>query len=469
MQTTRVTENQAVSIIQEENRKLTLREKVAVSLGGGIGTLHSQMIAMFLLFFYTDMMEISPAFVAGLFLVARIISAVLVPLFGIFIDKVSTPWGKYVPWFMILGVPTAILGWLTFSDFNLSPTGKLVYVSVTYLLYSIFAALQQAPGNAVGPAITKRVDDRISMGQIGFFFIMIGAIVVSVGAQPLYKALGGGNDTKGFSMLMGAIAIIGILASVFQVKSLKEKYVAKPKKEEKRPSLKEMFLAVFTNKAAVIIYVYVLAITLSKGIRDAIMIDYLKYYFHNENLMVIIGFISFVPTIIGTLLAAPITKRFGIKANILTSAIMSVVTSAAIMFVPASSTGVTLFLVLRAIDGFFMGLSTPAQTTMMPAAMDYTEWKTGMNVNGFMGSIQGVMTTMATAIAGSLTAGGLALVGYVPGVEQSSETIFGLKMLVGVIPAVVLLFTVSVAWFDLTEGKQVQIAKDLAERRKQNA
>ncbi|MEK4460596.1 MULTISPECIES: MFS transporter [Paenibacillus] len=468
MQATEV-KNQFDSILQEEDRKLTFREKVAASLGGGIGTLHSQMIAMFLLFFYTDVMEISPAFVAGLFLVARIISAVLVPLFGVFIDKVITPWGKYVPWLMLLGVPTAIFGWLIFTDFNLSPTGKIIYVSVTYLLYSIFSAAQQAPGNAVGPAITKRVDDRISMGQIGFFFIMIGAIVVSLGAQPLYKALGGGNDAKGFSMLMGAIAVIGILASVFQVKSLKERYIAEPKKEEKKHSLKEMFLATFTNKAAVIIYVYVLAITLSKGIRDAIMIDYLKYYFHNENLLVAMGFISLVPAIIGSMLAAPITKRIGIRANILTSVIMSVVTSAAIMFVPASSTGVTIFLVLRAIDGFFMGISTPPQSTMMPAAMDYTEWKTGMNVNGFMGSIQGVMTTIATAIAGSLTAGALALVGYVPGVEQSSETILGLKMLVGVIPAFVLLFAASVAWFDLTEEKQVQIAKDLAERRKQNA
>lgn len=469
MQATKVTQNQAVSIIQEEDRKLTFREKIAVGLGGGIGTLHSQMVAMFLLFFYTDVMKISPAYVAGLFLVARILSAVLVPLFGVFIDKVTTPWGKYVPWLMLLGVPTAILGWLNFTDFNLSPTGKLIYISVIYLLYSIFSAFQQAPGNAVGPAITKRVDDRISMGQIGYFFVMIGAIVVSVGAQPLYKALGGGNDGKGFSMLMGAIAIIGIVVSIFQVKSLKERYIAKPKKEEKKPSLKKMFLAVFTNKLVVIIYVYVLAITLSKGIRDAILIDYLKYYFHNENLMVVIGIISLVPSIIGTLLAGPITKRLGIKATMLSSVIMSVLSSAAIMFVPASSAGMAIFLVLRAIDVFTMGISTPAQTTMMPAAMDYTEWKTGMNVNGFMGSIQGVMKTIATAIAGALNAGALAWIGYVPGVEQSSETIFGLKMLVGVIPAIILLFTASVAWFDLTEEKQVQIAKDLAERRKQNA
>jgi Na+/melibiose symporter-like transporter len=85
-----------------------------------------------------------------------------------------------------------------------------------------------------------------------------------------------------------------------------------------------------------------------------------------------------------------------------------------------------------------------------------------------MGSLQGFMQTLAMALAGATAAGALAIIGYVPGVEQSSETIFGLKMLIGALPAFVLLFTASVAWVDITEEKQVQIAKDLAERRKQN-
>jgi sugar (glycoside-pentoside-hexuronide) transporter len=468
MQVTEVSNNQSVSLIQEEDRKLTFREKVAAKLSDGIGLIHFQMISMFLLFYYTDVMEISPAFVAGLFLVARIIDAAIVPMFGIFVDKVTTPWGKYVPWFMLLGVPTAIFGWLTFTDFNLSPTGKLIYVSVTYMIYSILVAIAAAPGNAVGPAITKRVDDRISMGQIGYYFVMLAGMFVAIGAQPLYKALGGGNDAKGFSMLMGGIAVVCILASIFQVKSLKERYIVKPKKEEKQPSLKEMFIAVFTNKSAVIIFIFILAINLANGIRSGVLIHYLKYYFHNESLMVMLGIVGLVPSIIGVVLSAPVTKRFGIKANILTCVIVNVMSSASFVFIPPSSTGVSIFIALNAISGFFMGLSTPAQATMMPAAMDYTEWKSKINVNGFMGSLQGFMQTLAMALAGATAAGALAIIGYVPGVEQSSETIFGLKMLIGALPAFVLLFTASVAWFDITEEKQVQIAKDLAERRKQN-
>ncbi|MEH7321087.1 glycoside-pentoside-hexuronide (GPH):cation symporter [Priestia megaterium] len=462
-------QHDTVSTIQEEDKKLTFREKVAAMIGGGIGTIHSQMIATFLLFFYTDMMEISPAFAAMLFLIARIIGAASVPLFGIFIDKVTTPWGKYVPWMMLLGVPTAIFGWLTFTDLNLSPTGKLIYVSATYLIYSILLAVQQVPFNAIGPTITKRVDDRISMGQIGYYLVMVGAVFVSIGAQPLYKVLGGGDDAQGLSLLMGAIAVIGILASIFQAKSLKERYITKVKKEERKLSLKKMLIAVFTNRAAVIIYLFIFVLTLSKGIRDGTTIYYLKYYFHNENLMVVMGIASLIPSIIGAMLSAPVTKRMGIKANLLTSIIVSVVCSAAIMFIPPSSIGMTAFVALKAIEGFFMGISMPAQSTMLPAAIDYTEWKSGMNVNGFMGSMQSFMKNLASAISVSLPSAALVWIGYVPGVEQSSETIFGLKMLVGVLPAFVLLFAVCVAYFNITEEMQIQIAKDLAERRKQNA
>ncbi|RKL65518.1 H+-glucitol symporter [Salipaludibacillus neizhouensis] len=449
----------------EQDRELTRREKIAAALGGMTGTIHTQMISMFILFFYTDVMEINPAYVAGLLLICRIIGASLIPAFGIVVDKVTTPWGKYVPWYVILGVPIAILGWLTFTDFNFGPTGTLVYATVTYLIYSILVSIRAAPFHAVGPAITKRVDDRVSLGQYTYFAVMMAAIVTTI-AQPAYKALGGGSDARGFSILMGLIGLFCIIASIFQVVTLKERYVVKPKKGDKRTPIKEMFKAVFTNKNAVVVYIYILAITLASGIRSAVMIHYFKYFFLNESLVVIFGVMSLIPTILGVMISGKLIKRFGIKRVILTCTAVNVTCTAAIMFIPATSGGVVTFFAALAIANLFMGFANPAQATMLPAAMDYTEWKTGININGFMGSFQGVMQSLAVAISGSVAAVSLSFIGYVPGAEQSSETIFGLKVLMGFLPAVIFLFTASVAWFDITEEKQNQIAKELAVRRK---
>ena len=104
---------------------------------------------------------------------------------------------------------------------------------------------------------------------------------------------------------------------------------------------------------------------------------------------------------------------------------------------------------------------------MLPAAMDYTEWKTGKNINGFMGSLQGFLQTFSTAISGSVAAASLSIIGYVSGAaQQSSTTILGIKILMSIVPAVIMLLTLVVIKFDLTEEKQAEITKELANAEK---
>lgn len=448
-------------------RNLKFREKLAVVLSNGTGTFHFQVIQMFLLFFYTDIVGISPAYVAGLFLFTRIFDACLSPMFGMFVDKVTTPLGKYKPWVVLTSALLGVFGWMTFTTFNFSPMGKLIYATVTYVLYSIMMAIGSGPLAALTPATTKKIDERISMGQIGFFTIMIGAIIAQIAVQPLYKALGGGNDARGFSMLMGVVAIFSVLIALWQGATIKERYIVEKKKDEKAPAFKDMLKAVMTNKTAMIVYSYVLGINLAQGIRSAVMIHYFKYFFHNEGLVVTVGLVSMVPTMIGVALSSKVTKWIGIKMNLMINVIVSIALSIAIIVIPPSQTGVIVYMVLIVIVGIFAGLSTPAQGTMMPAAIDYTEWKTGMNINAFMGSFQGFLQTFGTALSGAIAAGSLTLIGYVPGgAEQSMGTVNGLRIIISVLPAIATLLTAAILWFDLTESKQVQITKELAERRK---
>lgn len=448
----------AKKISQGEEGKLKFREKLATVITGATGTFHFQMMQMFLLFFYTDVMKISASYVAGLFLVVRIFDAIIAPVFGIVVDKVTTPWGKYKPWFAILGIPIAIFGWLTFTNFNLGSTGNLIYATITYIIYSIFGTIITVPGQAITAAVTKRIDERISMGQIGFLSIIIAAMIVSIGGQPLSKSLG-------FSKLMAIAAIVCILISIFQMITIKEKYIEVKKEDVKQPSFKEMVVAVFTNKTAVIVYITTLSMNLASGIRSAIMIYFFKYVFHNEGLMVVMGLVSVFPMILGVAFSGVITKRIGIKNSIIISIIVQIITGAAIILVPVSQTGVIIYIVLSVVSSIFAGISNPVMGTLLPAAMDYTEWKSGINVNAFMASLNGFVQTFATAISGAMAAGALSLIGYVPNAEQSSTAIFGLKILISIIPAAISVFQICIWWFDLTEEKQNQINKELAERR----
>lgn len=452
-------------IINDEDRRLNVLEKLALSTGGMFGTFYYMMVQMFLLFFYTDILKVDPMYIAGLFLVARIIDAFITPAFGIFVDKVTTPWGKYKPWIFITSTITAVFGFLTFTDFNLGATEKTVFVTITYFIFSIGASIAAAPTAAIGPVMTKRIDDRISIGVYGYVLVMIGAMTVSVGGLPIVNILGGGNQAKGFSLFMGIAGLIFMLVTIFQMFLLKERYL-NTNENKTKTSFKTLANSVIKNKTAVVFLIYVFGVNVSGGLRAAITIHYFKYYFHNEGLMVTLGIVGLVPTFIGAMLSPVFTKKLGIKNNLLINGFISIITLALTIFIPANESGVTAFIVLSVVGSLFSGLSQPAQGTMMPAAIDYAEWKMGINANGFMGSLQGFVQTFATALSGALAAAALSFIGYVPGVEQSDGTIFGLKVLMSIVPAIVTILTLVVWKFDLTEEKQKVIAHDLAERRK---
>lgn len=447
--------------------KLKFSEKLACGINNGSATFHVQVVSLFMLFFFTDIMKISAAYVAILFLVVRVLDAALTPFFGIMMDKVTTPWGKYKPWIIAIGALLGVFGWLAFTNFNLGATGNLVYATITYTLYSIFLSMSGAPANAITPVVTKRIEDRLSMGQIGYMTIMVGAMLGTALIQPLYKALGGGNDAKGFSLVMGAAAIISIGIAIWQKFTIKERYLVTPKKGEKGPSVIKMLAAVFSNKTALIVYTFAFAINLANGLRNGVQIFYMKYYFHNDMLVTVSALVAMVPMLLGVMLSSKLTKHIGIKTNLIVSAIVQVIAMAVVIILPPTVIGVAAYLILMGLIALASGLANPAQGTMLPGAIDYTEWKTKMNINGFMSSFQGFLQTLATAVSGAIAAGALAFIGYDnTAAVQSSGTLFGLRVVMSILPAIAMLLTLTVVKFDLTEEKQAQITKELAERRK---
>lgn len=150
----------------------------------------------------------------------------------------------------------------------------------------------------------------------------------------------------------------------------------------------------------------------------------------------------------------------------LAGVIVNLMTCPIFLFLSPDTTGLVMLIAVSVLTSLIGGFASPAQGVMMPAAIDYTEWKSGLNLNAFMSSFNGFIQTFATALSGAIAAGALTVIGYVPGVEQSDGTLFGLKVIIGVLPAVFGAFAICMIWFDLTEEKQSRISKELAERRR---
>ena len=81
------------------------RQRFGYGLGDFACNLIWQMISLYLLYFYTDVMKLNAASIAVMFIVCRIIDAVTDVLVGFAIDKTRTRWGKSRPWFLFGAVP----------------------------------------------------------------------------------------------------------------------------------------------------------------------------------------------------------------------------------------------------------------------------------------------------------------------------------------------------------------------------
>lgn len=92
-------------------------------------------VSSFAMLYFTDYVGVSSAAIGVIFLVARIWDAANDPMFGIIVDKVNNKQGKYKFWINIASIALPIITFLVFCVPDLSTTGKLVYISVTYILW----------------------------------------------------------------------------------------------------------------------------------------------------------------------------------------------------------------------------------------------------------------------------------------------------------------------------------------------
>ncbi len=444
--------------------RLSPIRRIIASSGGISSCIDMMMIQTFLLYYYTDVLKINAAFSGGLLLVARIAAAFAVPVFGIFIDRKTTPWGKYKPYYLMIGIPAAIFGFLTFTSFNLDQQGKYIYASITYFIYNLLISLGGIPKGAMGPSMTKSMEDRISMGFLGYIFSVIGSLLVVSAGPVLIKVFGNGREVKGFSLTMALFCFINILIAIIQWMFLEEKYIIQESKQGKY-QFQKLLSVVFHNKTSIIVLLITFSINLANGIRMAVTIHYLKYYFQRPELMAQFGLISMLSLFGGAFLSSKITKYLGIKKVLIISFLINILSFGLIYPLGANKSGVFLYLILSMINNFFNGLSTPAQSTLMPNVIDYCEWKTGMSAGAFMSALSSFVSTSATAFAGIFVGLVLSMTGYQPDIEQSHEALVGIRVMMSIAPAVACMLSLIVIGLKDTEKEHERIVQELMTKR----
>ena len=220
--------------------------KLKASLGYAIGDLGINLYFIstltYLLYFYTDVLGISAAAAAGVFLVARLVDAVTDPLMGAIAERTRTRWGRLRPYLLFGAIPLGVITVATFTVPDLDESGKVIWAYATYTLFGILYTVVTIPYSALTASLTDDYQERTKLSTFRMAFAFTGAVIVSVGVAELVQ--GFASPADGYAAVMTAFALVATLLLLITFFNTRE--VIQPPVDEKL-SLNDSFRAVFYN------------------------------------------------------------------------------------------------------------------------------------------------------------------------------------------------------------------------------
>ena len=139
--------------------KVTLKEKISYALVN-LGNIPIQTIlGSYLLIFYTNIVGLSPASCATLFLIARVLDGLNDPFVGFAIDHIpTTKHGHFRPTLVVGSILCALNFLLLWFGPLMATSGKLAIAYVSYLLIGVLFPVMDISLNSMLPVMTTDMD-----------------------------------------------------------------------------------------------------------------------------------------------------------------------------------------------------------------------------------------------------------------------------------------------------------------------
>lgn len=414
--------------------------------------------SLFLLFYYTDVLGLSPATGGWIFAVALIWDAGFDPLMGYLANRTRTRWGRYRPYLLFGAVPLAAAWALMFLPTGLDGTALVVFATVTHILFRTLFAAVNMPFLALSAVLT---DDSGERGVLAGIRMVAGAgagLFSALVTLKLVAVFGGGQP--GFlatAIVFGAVAV-AILLTVFAL----TREAAAPS-DEVRPSLRDMLRMLARNRAFWIVSAAMLLGSVGNTFFQKTLPYYFKYLMGREDLIgpalgILAGSVMLsIP--LWTWLAKRRSKRIAWIAG----AGAGTLGAGLLWLAPATPVAVLPILVLI---GAGAGAGYLGFWSMMPDTVEYGEWCAGVRAEGAVFGFVSLIQKAGLGLAAAALGEALAAIGYRANVAQTPETLAAMRVVMIGLPALcTVLAAAAIAFYPLDARTHGRIVRGLARRR----
>lgn len=398
--------------------RLSLAERASYGFGDFGYSLAYNMAGAFLLYYYTTVVGLPAAAVGMIFLVARLLDAVIDPLVGIAVDKTRSRWGRTRPYFLLTAVPYVLVFIATFNVPHWSQGAQLVYAFLTFKALGIIMSFGSIPYTALMPMMTDDPADRLRLGGWRSIGTSVGVILGTAATMPLVGALGGGNEAHGFFMVTLLFGALSLFALAMLFRNCRERIADEAPASAFRtlPAIGQML----RNRAWAVCFGFCLLYFVRFGAMLGLTIFYAKDVVQKPWLIPVM-----LPMVSGGLLLAafiapPILARTGIRKGCIGAIAIALVLLAAMAGLDhAADLQIGALAVPPLLLPYFaFSIVTSVTITgifsMAAATADYHQALFGVRHEGLLSSGISTSTKVGMAIGSALGAFVLSWAGYVP-------------------------------------------------------
>ena len=436
--------------------------RAAYGIGDYAICLYWSGVSLYLLYFYTDVVGISP-YSAGLIYGLGIMwDAFTDPFMGFLAERTRSRMGSYRPYIYYGSIPLALSFILLLWVPPFEGTVLIIFLLFVNLIHRTCFTIVSVPYSSLTARITDDSDERTILTSSRMLSAALGTFTISALGFPIVLYFGGGEEKLGFIYLGIISGLIAILILHITVSFVKERSFKSS--VDDLPNFAEVAHSVSRNYPFWIIFLAIIILISTYLMFNNNLIYFSKYALGLHDYQgVILGFLNGA-----TLLAVPIwayaALKLGKKNTWLISMAVLFLGFTTFNYYPIDDLDTLIYILI--FIGFGNGATGVLFWSMLPDTIEYGEWKSGIRTES---SLYGFMTfAQKGAIAIAVFILGIALtnIGFEPNQEQSIETIESLKNLMSIIPLIgVFISFVLLYFYPIDKAFHRKLIQDIENRR----
>lgn len=438
---------------------LSFGQRLGYGIGDGGFNLFFTTAGLYLLYYYTDVLGLSPAAAGWVFAAALIWDAIFDPLMGYLANRTRTRWGRYRPYLLFGSVPLAASWALIFLPTGLTGTALLIFALATHMLFRTLYAVVNMPYLALTAEITS---DSAERGVLAGFRMACAAscgLFAAFSTLKLVAAFGGGQP--GFlrvALLYGVIACATFVAVFATTRETVRAGAAAPE-----PRLGDMLRMLRRNRAFWLVAGAMLAASLGSTLFGKTLPYAFKYALHREDLIGAALAASTGAVALSIPVWTAVMKRSSKRRMWMAGLLVSLVAQGALWFAPQAP---AMWLTLIALAGFGAGAGYLGFWGAVPDTIEYGEWRSGVRAEGAVFGVVVLVQKAALGLAAAALGELLEAAGYRANQPQTAETLASMKLILLALPFAFTLATlIVIAFYPIDHQLHRRLTRALAWRR----